>query len=309
MEWLVVPALAVFLDLTVGDPPNIIHPVAWMGKVVYLLETIGLRLSPFRQFVYGLFMTLFIMALFTVPVYYLLQYLHGLNIMVYSIVAAILLKLMFTISGINKLALKIKSLLNADDLERSRFELRGLVSRQTAGLEKPLLASAAVESVAEGSCDSVVAPLFYFLILGVPGAIAYRTVNTLDSMIGYHGKYEYLGKFAARLDDVLNYIPARLAAFCLIVAAISKKTAGKSWQTASREHKKTESPNAGWPMSAMAGALGVRLEKTGHYVLGDGDSAPSTGSISRAVSVFTLAALLWVIICLATGGVRFALTT
>ena len=126
-----------------------------------------------------------------------------------------------------------------------------------------------MESVAESTCDSLVAPLFYFLLLGVPGAIGYRVVNTLDSMIGYHGKYEYLGKFAARLDDVLNFIPARLTALLLVLAAfVMKRNGRKAWQTALREHAKTESPNAGWPMAAMAGALDVRLEKVGHYQLG-----------------------------------------
>ena len=130
----------------------------------------------------------------------------------------------FSIKGLRRAAFKIKNLLQDDDLDKTRFELRALVSRDTAGLPRPLLASAAVESVAEGTCDSLVAPLFYFLLLGVPGAIGYRVVNTLDAMIGYHGKYEYLGKFAARLDDVLNYIPARLAALLLVLAAAFQKS-------------------------------------------------------------------------------------
>ncbi len=308
MEFLIVPALAVLLDITLGDPPNVIHPVAWMGQVITLLKKGAPKRNPAGQFIYGLSMALVTAALFGAAGYFLLAYLRGLNEAAYIIAAAVLLKLTFTIRGLNKLALKIKSLLQVDDLKKSRFELRGLVSRDTSELDTPMLASAAVESVAEGAGDSLVAPLFFYLVLGVPGAIAYRAVNTLDSMIGYHGKDEYLGKFAARFDDVLNYIPARLAALVLIGAAAFKKTTRRAWQTARREYKETESPNAGWPMAAMAGALGVRLEKTGQYVLGKGNPPPSLESIGGAVRTFSIAAAVWVIICLAAGGIRFAIT-
>ncbi|MFC1864895.1 CobD/CbiB family cobalamin biosynthesis protein, partial [Chloroflexota bacterium] len=123
-----------------------------------------------------------------------------------------------------------------------------------------------------------VAPLFYFLLFGVPGAIAYRVVNTLDAMVGYHGEYEYLGKFASRLDDVLNFIPARLTALLLVLASfLSGRGARASWQVTLREHSKTESPNAGWVMAAVAGALSVQLERVGHYRLGEADTPPDSG--------------------------------
>jgi len=308
MEWILVPALAIVIDLALGDPPNVIHPVAWLGKVISRLEKGGTKMKPAGQFIYGIFMTLFSAALCAVPVYYLLAYIRDLNQVAYIITAAVLLKLTFSVRGLRRAAVKVKTLLTEDKLDKTRFELRALVSRNTGDLERPLLASAAVESVAEGTGDSLTAPLFYYLLLGVPGAIAYRAVNTLDSMIGYHGRYEYLGKFAARFDDVLNYIPARLAALMLITAAALKKNGRRAWQTACREHARTESPNAGWPMAAMAGALGVRLEKTGHYVLGDGNPAPSPETIASSVRVFSYAAAVWVLICLIAGGIRFAVT-
>jgi adenosylcobinamide-phosphate synthase len=296
------------LDLLFGDPPNVIHPVAWMGRVISLLEKGAPKKNPAGQFIYGLFMTLFVTALFAIPCYFLLRYLHNFSEAIYIIAAAIILKLTFTIRGLNRTALKIKALLLQKDISKTRFELRALVSRNTAELETPLLASAAIESVAEGSCDSLVAPLFFYLILGVPGAIAYRVVNTFDSMIGYHGKYEYLGKFPARFDDVLNYIPARLAALTLVISAAIKHHGRRAWQTARREHQRTESPNAGWPMADMAGALGIRLEKVGHYVLGEGYPPASVEDIDGAVKVFSAAAAVWVIVCLAAGGIRFAIT-
>ena len=306
MEILIILALAAAIDLALGDPPDAFHPVAWMGRVISLLERGGLKLNAAGQFAYGIGMTLFTAALFVLPVYFLLAYLQDFNRIVYIIIAAVLLKTTFSIRGLRRAALRIKILLEDDNLEKTRFELRALVSRDTGSLPRPLLASAAVESVAEGTGDGLVAPLFYFLILGVPGAIGYRVVNTLDSMIGYHGKYEHLGKFAARADDVLNFIPARLAALLLILAAALKKTGRRSWRTARREHSRTESPNAGWPMSAMAGALGARLEKPGHYVLGDGGAPPGPETIGRAVGLFQVAAAACLLLCFIAGGIRLA---
>jgi adenosylcobinamide-phosphate synthase len=224
-------------------------------------------------------------------------------------VGALLLKSAFSIRGLRRAAFRVKRLLEDKKPERTRFELRALVSRDTRDLPEPLLVSAAVESVGEGTGDSLVAPLFYFLFLGIPGAIGYRVVNTLDAMIGYRGKYEYLGKFAARLDDVLNYIPARIAALLLILAAVLKRNGGNAWRTARRDHRKTESPNAGWPMAAMAGAFNVRLEKKGHYVLGEAGATLVPATIGAAVNLFTVAAALWIMICLITGGFQIAFTT
>ena len=309
MERLVILAGAVVLDLASGDPPNIIHPVAWMGKIIGLVERGGAKLSPVWQLIYGTLMTFFITGLFAVPAYYLISYLTDLNQVAYIIVAAVLLKLVFSIRGLWGTALKIRRLLREEKLDKTRFEMRALVSRNTGNLDKSQLASGTVESVAEGLCDSVVAPLFYFLLLGVPGALGYRVVNTLDSMVGYHGKYEYLGKFAARLDDVLNFIPARLAALMLLIAAVFKKGFRKAWDIAFREHGKTASPNAGWPIAAMAGTLGVRLEKEGHYALGKGNPAPTRESIGGAVKVFAVAAASWIMICFITEGIRYAVTT
>jgi adenosylcobinamide-phosphate synthase len=166
-----------------------------------------------------------------------------------------------------------------------------------------------VESAAENVCDSFVAPLFYFLLLGVPGAIAYRIANTYDAMIGYHGKYEYSGKFAAWLDDVANFLPARLSALAIIVAAwLCRKDVSQAWHIMLRDHKKTESPNAGWTMSAVAGALGVQLEKIGHYKLGDNHHALSLDTIDDSSQIVMMAALIWSLLSLLAGVLRFVAT-
>ncbi len=303
-------ALAIALDLALGDPPNAVHPVAWMGKVISLLEKGGPGHRPSAQFLYGLAITLFTVALFITPAYFILFYLKSLSLVAYVIIGAAFLKCTFSIRGLQRAALRVKVLLQENKLDEARFELRALVSRDTQELPEPLLVSATVESVAESTCDSLVAPLFYFLLFGVPGAIGYRVVNTLDAMIGYHGKYEYLGKFASRLDDVLNYIPARLTALLLVLAALVMKRNGRnSWQTALREHARTESPNAGWPMAAMAGALDVQLEKVGHYKLGKELAALIPETIDSSIKLLSLAASAWVLLCFIGGVIHLAVTT
>jgi adenosylcobinamide-phosphate synthase len=308
MEIIFILALATAIDLALGDPPNSAHPVAGMGRVIAFLEKGGWKLNPTAQFIYGIGMTLLTMALFVAPAYFLLAYLDDLNQAAYIVVAGVLLKLTFTIKGLRRAARKVKELIQDEKLNETRFELRALVSRDTKDLPGPLLVSAAVESVAEGTCDSLVAPLFYFLLFGVPGAIGYRVVNTLDSMIGYHGRYEHLGKFAARLDDILNFIPARIAALLLVLAAAMKRKGRNAWQIALRDHVRTESPNAGWPMAAIAGALNIRLEKVGHYALGESGAALAPETIDSAVKLFSIAAAAWVLVCFIVGGVYSAVT-
>ena len=256
--------------------------------------------GPLFQFLYGAVITLLLMALFTLPVYFLLLYLKDVSFVAYVLVGAVLLKLTFSLKGLRNTVRRIKRLLLDEKIDEVRFELRALVSRDTTSLSKPLLISAAVESTAESTCDSFVAPLFYFLFLGVPGAFAYRVVSTLDSMIGYHGKYEYLGKFSSRLDDVLNFIPARLTALLLVLAAFfSRRRGRRSWQVALGDHANTESPNAGWPMAATAGALNVQLEKVGHYKLGRADALLVPETIDGSLRLVQIAAVTWILVCFA----------
>ena len=308
MEILLILFLAIIIDLALGDPPNVIHPVAWMGRVASFLGKGCISQSRVVQFLYGVGIVVIIIGLFTIPAYFILLYLKSLSSVAYVVVGAILFKFTFSLKELRRAALRVKRLLLEDKLDEARFELRALVSRDTRNLTKPLLVSATVESVAENTSDSFVAPLFYFLIFGVPGAIAYRVVNTLDAVVGYHGKYEYLGKFASRLDDVLNFIPARLTALLLVLATfLSRRDGRTSWRVALTEHAKTESPNAGWPMAAIAGALNVQLEKTGHYKLGKTSTSAVPETIDDSVELMQIATMVWVLICLTVGGIYFAL--
>ena len=162
-----------------------------------------------------------------------------------------------------------------------------------------------MESVAENASDSAVAPLLFWAVLGVPGAVAYRAVNTLDARVGYRGRHEWLGKASARLDDLLNLVPARVTAALLLVAGLAcGADARRGLAVLRRDGARTESPNAGRPMAAMAGLLGVRLEKVGQYQLGD-PIRPVTGeTIFAAWRIAWLAALAAAALAAAAGGWR-----
>jgi adenosylcobinamide-phosphate synthase len=295
MEPFFILPLALVIDVLLGEPPRVIHPVVWMGKLISFWERFAPTQGAQAQFIYGSAITLLTMFIFALPVYFILLYLPFGKI-AYVIVGALLLKPAFSFRELRQAILEIKMLLTKGNVKEARAKMPALVSRETQMLEKPALVSATVESAAENTCDSFVAPLFYFLLFGVPGAMAYRVVNTMDAMIGYHGKYEYLGKFPARLDDILNFIPARISGLLLVVAAyLCRKDGKNAWQIMLRDHGKTESPNAGWSMSAAAGALRIRLEKEGCYSLGNANNPLSPQVIVSGIKLIEVAALLCVL--------------
>ncbi len=257
-------ALALLLDAVLGEPPNSVHPTAWMGRCVGALEPMGRRMCPRWQLAFG------------AAVAALLPLAAGLagrgivgrvaSVPLAGLLAeAALLKCAFSVRALLSEAQALQRLLERGDLAGARMQARALVGRDTSSLGEAHLVSAGLESLAENTTDAFLAPWLYYVMAGTPGALAYRAVNTLDAMWGYRGQYEYLGKAAARLDDLANLAPARLAALLLAVASGRSRAA---LATALAQHGRTESPNAGWPMAALAGGLGVQLEKPGHYRLG-----------------------------------------
>jgi adenosylcobinamide-phosphate synthase len=185
------------------------------------------------------------------------------------------------------------------DLPEARREVGKIVGRDTEQLDAPGIARAAIESLAESFCDGVVAPAFWLLLLGLPGIWTYKAINTADSMIGHREeRWRAFGWAAARTDDLLNLIPARLSGLLLCLAGPG------GWRTLLRDAHKHASPNAGWPEAAMAGALGLRLAGPIAYDgavndkpwIGDGRSDANAGDIARALSLYIRACLLlWII--------------
>jgi adenosylcobinamide-phosphate synthase len=299
---LLILAAAALLDVAVGEPPNVVHPVVWMGRATTWLVARAPRHGVIAQLAAGAAIAVVVPATFAAGAALAVAYAPAL------VVGTWLLKSSAAGRALGRAGVEVARPLERGDLGGGRAALRSLCSRDPARLDAPQVAAAAVESVAENTSDSVVAPLFYYALFGVPGAVAYRAVNTLDAMIGYRGRYEYLGKAAARLDDVLNWIPARLTAALLLVAgALSGARVRDGWRILRRDGGATESPNAGRPMATMAGLLGVRLDKVGHYRLGDAEVAVTAATIRAAWRLAALAMVLAVVLCAAAIAARGAL--
>lgn len=310
MEALVVLALTAATDLLLGEPPVPLHPVVWIGTAQRALARRAPRRPAGRAFVAGLALAvagptvvfalawLVVRALAAQPVTRI-------------VVEVYLLKGSSSLRMLGGCALAVERAL-ASGLDEARAALRSLVSRDTSRLPPPLLRAAAIESVAENASDSWVAPLLFFAVGGVPAALAYRAANTLDSLIGYRGETEWVGKAGARLDDALNLVPARVAALLVAIAAfvarpfVDSDGAG-ALRVGWRDRGVTASPNAGWPMAAMAGALGLELEKVDHYVLGRGGRAPVAGDIRRSVILLGVVGALALALAGAVAAARVAL--
>jgi adenosylcobinamide-phosphate synthase len=287
--------VAIGLDLALGDPPNRLHPVAWIGRAIEWGRGALCRGGRARLLVGGALVTLAVASAAAVSGVWIAVLAARLGPAA-ALVEGATLSLLLAVRGLVAAARAVATPLAAQDLAAARAALAfHLVSRPTATLSAEEIASAAIESVAENLTDALVAPICFYLLFGLPGAAAYRAVNTADAMIGYRDDaLEWFGKAAARLDDVLNFVPARLAALGLVAGAAG---AGEDPRGAlrllRRDGARTASPNAGQTMAAMAGALGLTLAKRGAYRLGDGRPA-TAGDVARAVRVLAWAAGLTV---------------
>lgn len=298
--------IAFALDRLAGEYPNRLHPVAWMGGVIGWLERRAPAAGRAAQLAFGLLMALAVPALFAASAWGLLALLRPWPLAALA-AEVLLLKATFAVRALGSAAATVREALERADLPAARHALRSLCSRDPSALTGEQLAAAAVESVAENLSDSLVAPLFWYAVAGLPGAIAYRAINTLDASIGYRGPYEWLGKASARLDDVANLLPARLTALLLLAAgAVAGGRSRDGLRILLRDGRKTESPNAGRPMAAMAGLLGVELEKVGHYRLGDPVAPVGAATIGRAWRLTRLAATLALLLALSPSMLRGA---
>ncbi|MCC7369599.1 MAG: cobalamin biosynthesis protein CobD [Chloroflexi bacterium] len=285
---------ALALDAVLGEPPDALHPVVWIGTAAGHLERRAPRHGTPALLAGAAIVGLTVggSALTGLLAQRMLQRLPW---PLRLLVEAWLLKTTLSVRALLDAGHAVEEALADDDLDVARQDVRALVSRDPTGLTATQLTSAAIESLAENTADSIVAPLVYYRLGGLPAAFAYRAANTLDAMIGYRGEYEHLGKAAARLDDLLNLVPARLSSVTLLVSgAIFGGAVPTGVAITVRDHRETASPNAGWPMSTMAGLLFARLEKPGHYVLGDDLPAPDISAIDHAAQIVAGAAGLTV---------------
>jgi adenosylcobinamide-phosphate synthase len=217
------------------------------------------------------------------------------SLIVSVIIGALLLKTTIAIRGMEKHAISVLESLESDNLDMARNYLSMIVKRNTTNLDKNHVLSGVLESISENTVDGITGPMFYYAFFGLSGAFVYRVINTADSMIGYKNNiFKHLGWFAATCDTILNYIPSRLTGLMMIIsAAILQNNWRNSYKIMIRDGKTTESPNAGYPMAALAGALETKFEKINHYKLGDGEIILTKYHIISAIKIMKLTSILF----------------
>jgi adenosylcobinamide-phosphate synthase len=252
---------AFLLDLAVGDPHWLPHPVVFMGNFISYGEALLRSGNPRRDFIAGMAFSLFVIAISASTAWTFVTLFHLLPFWLSFIVTAALASTTLATRGLFDAVRRIEAPLQSGDINAAREKLSHIVGRETAHLSQDKVLRASLESLSESTCDGIVAPLFYLLLGGVPLAMAYKAVSTLDSMIGYRTEeYFYFGKFAARLDDAMNFIPARLTALFIVIATLALRlNPARALRVAWRDHANHLSPNAGYPEAALAGAFGIRL--------------------------------------------------
>ncbi len=288
--------IAVVIDVSLGEPPVIVHPVVFMGKLINAQRK-AFESKKF-QTAWGVIITLSTISVTLLIVYMILYYNRKFPFFLQILVFSLLLKTTFSIRLLNEIASKVKEYQDEKNLEKAQEKVSEIVSRDTRTLTEEGVTSAACESVAESITDSIVSPLFYYVIFGLYGAFSFRVINTLDSMIGYRNIE--IGTFSARLDDILNFVPSRLAAVLILISGV---LLGLDWRNGIRiflrDKNKTESPNAGMTMAAMAGLLRIQLEKKDNYVLGDAFEKIEPHHISKALNIMKVSVLLFLVVILA----------
>ena len=284
------------IDWLFGDPPNRYHPVAWLGQMIGFFVP---RLKGGSEKTKGTIFAISLLITVALAVHFLVfatRYLAGAIELV--VVSAIILKMTIAMKGMERHAKAIMNGLEDGDLAGTRQNLSMIVRRKTDDLDVQHILSATIECVSESTVDGITAPIFYYSLFGPAGAFAYRVINTLDSMAGYRDDYfRDIGWMSARLDAVANYIPARITALLMVLSA---KILGADWKNSfnilQRDHDRTFSLNAGYPMATMAGALRVQLEKIGHYTLGDEQEPITLEKCKDAISIMKLTTVLFCIV-------------
>ena len=265
--WILIPLL--ILDSLLGDPPNWPHLVRFVGASISGLERfLRARFSASKNLrPAGVILCLAVVGGWSLAAWSALALAHLLWPPLAAVLGAIVSYQCLAAGQLSKEALAAAEPLTRGDLDLARQRLAMIVGRETANLDEAQVQRAIIETVAENLNDGVVAPLFYLALAGPAGAVAYKAVNTLDSMVGYRNeKYEQLGWFSARVDDVAGWAPARITALLMLaVCPFFGLDAGQARKTLLRDKKAHKSPNAGWPEAACAGALGLRLGGPNRY--------------------------------------------
>jgi len=300
--------IAYLLDLIFGDPEWSLHPIRVIGKTIVHLERIldKIKYSILSEKTAGILLCAMVVILAYGITWAAIHLSYRFNSLFGICVSIGLAYFILSIKSLARAADDIKECLKRGDEKSAQKQLSLIVGRDTMALNRNEIIRATVETVAENTSDGIVASLFYLIIGGVPLGMAYKAVNTLDSMVGYKNeRYLKLGWASAKFDDLANYIPARITAFLMIVSAMLLQ---KDWRcayvTVRKDAKKHKSPNSGYPESAVAGALQVQLGGTNYYggipittaFIGDNRRGLNENSIEEAISIMYLTSFIMLLI-------------
>jgi adenosylcobinamide-phosphate synthase len=302
--WVLLP-VAFALDLVLGDPRLLPHPVRWMGKAIEVVEP-HFRKIPVDLSASGALFAASLVFCTWSATFLLLAAANAMHPGLKRCLEIILIYYCISAGSLETAAMEIYRYLQQKNVEKAGEKLALIVGRDVANYKERDISRATVETVAENLVDGVISPLFFAAIGGAPLAMVYKMVNTLDSMVGYKNeKYFYFGKAAARCDDILNYIPARFSV--PVISLASQILCGKGWRslkTAFREGAHHSSPNAGYPEAAFAGALAVKLNGPNYYqgklvekpYIGVSFGSTTVQHIKKACDIMMFSSLLWLLI-------------
>jgi len=285
---------ALLIDRLIGDPHSALHPVALIGRFIGWWGKPE-RYSPKIQRFTGVVLWLVTIVLFAAPFYCFAALAPW---YLYLIIAPFLLKSCFAWRSLEEHTLAVVDALK-DGVETGREKVKMLVSRSTANLDREHILSAGYESMTENLTDSIISPLFFFCLFGLTGAAVFRAANTMDAMLGYRDERERIGWCAARMDDILNYIPARITALLLLLHFAQKGRYSSALRVMRRDGKNRPGFNGGIVMAAMAGGAGVRFEKPGMYTIGDSERTLDEGGADILEATKTVT-LMFVLIAVGT---------
>ncbi len=258
--------IAVIIDLIIGDPYKFPHPVKLMGRVISLEEKIIRKISGTKKQLKlaGFFIVIINLSLGFFLSRLILNKVEGHKVL-YNIINTYLIYTCIAARGLADEAIKVYKALN-QGIEEGRLRLSHIVGRDTKHLNQDEIIRATVETVAENTSDGVIGPLLYIMLLGAPGGIAYKFINTMDSMLGYmNDKYMDLGFFPAKTDDFFNLVPSRLTAILMNMSSIGRFNVKQGFRIMNRDSRNHKSPNSGYPESAVAGLLGIQLGGDSYY--------------------------------------------
>ena len=278
--------IAYGIDLMIGDPYWFPHPIRAIGKLISYVENIIRKTtsSPLGLKIGGFILTLTTVLITYFTTYFILALVKDIHIYLYYLMNIVLLWTTIATKCLKEESIKVYNALKNKDILLGRKLLSYIVGRDTTHLNNSQITKAVIETVAENTSDGVVAPIFYMFIGGAPLALAYKAINTLDSMVGYKNeKYLYLGYASAKLDDIANFIPARITGIMLVIASgILRLNMGQSLKILIRDRRNHSSPNCAYPEAAVAGALGIQLGGS-HYYFGKLVYKPTIGDDIRGV--------------------------